>query len=77
MEVVKLSDKSNTIQFTVKEALQGAMDSDFKAKQVFILLIDKDGTTEFRQGGGLSSGDTVWHMVRHIISIFNDNIEYS
>jgi hypothetical protein len=76
MEIVKLKDKSSDIQLTVKEALQEAMDSDFEAKQAFILLIDKNETTESMQGGGMSHGVVVWHLVKHIISMFTDNLEY-
>lgn len=74
LKLVKLKDRSNTIQITVQEALQMAANSDFNADQCFIMLI-KDEKIEFFRGGGLSSSDIVWYLEKHKLAILADRLD--
>jgi len=62
VEIVRLREKSDTIQLTAKEALEEALASSFSASEVIIILHDgEEGAYEYWQGGGLSYERMFWH----------------
>lgn len=73
-KIIKLKDKSNTIQITPKEALKEALVSDFKAEKVLIILCNDRGGYEFWQGGGMTLADMVWHAKKFITAIMEGRV---
>lgn len=71
MTILKLRDKSNSIQLTPNEALQSAIDTEFKKTHVMVLLFDdnhRDNKTdpyEFWQGGGVINSEVLWHIEQY------------
>ena len=64
-EIVKLKDKSRSIQLTIKEALENAMNSKYKADSVIIILHSEDEDSpnyEYWQGGGIEFMEMLWHV---------------
>ncbi|TES88914.1 MAG: hypothetical protein E3J94_07305 [Desulfobacteraceae bacterium] len=65
VEIVKLRDKSGTIQLTVKEALENALNSKFKACSVVIILHSENEDSpsyEYWNGGGQEQMEMLWHI---------------
>lgn len=63
MKVVKLREKSESIQLTAKEAIEGAINSSLEVDEVVVILYNKkDNEYEWWQGGGLSSERIYWHL---------------
>ena len=61
MGIVRLREKSNSIQLTAKEALEEALASSFSADEVIIILYSKEEGYEYWQGGGVSNERMFWH----------------
>ena len=62
MKLVKLRERSKTIQLTVKEALEEAIKDSFPADEVVIVLYDsKEEDYQYWQGGSLSYERMFWH----------------
>lgn len=63
MSVVRLREKSDTIQLTPKETLEEVLNSSFETDEILILLYNKkDNCYEFWQGGGVTSESLLWHI---------------
>ena len=76
MKIVKLRDKSNSIQITPNEALQAAIDTKIEKTQALIILYDdKNREYEFWQGGGISLADTLWHIEQYKMALLEGRIE--
>lgn len=77
VEIVKLRDKSGAIQITVKEALENALNSKFKACSVVIILHSEDEDSspyEFWNGGGQERMEMLWHIEQFKMALLEDRL---
>ena len=63
MTVVRLREKSDTIQLTPRETLEEVLAGPFEIDEILILLYNKkDNCYEFWQGGGVTLESLLWHV---------------
>jgi hypothetical protein len=63
-KIIKLREKSKSIQLIPKEALQEALNSQFDADSILVIMFQrKTGPSyEFWQGGGITVEEMLWHI---------------
>ena len=76
MKIIKLKDKSDKIQATVKEALEDALKSDFEASGAIIILINDNLEIpyEYHQSGMLCR-DMLWHIKQFEMALLEGRLD--
>ena len=62
LKIIRLRDKSKTIQLNGEEALKEALNSEFRKDEVLIIIWDDESCAyEFWQSGSQSIERMLWH----------------
>lgn len=64
MSVLKLADKSNSIQLTPEDAFEEAIEvcRESKVEETIAIIVHGDGTFTWLQGGGQSNEHLLWNL---------------